>query len=49
VSPNTLLARKKGDSLECLPLVIKNGKLYQVLENQDEEEESWELHIHEIK
>ena len=27
--------------------VIKNGKFYQVLENQDEE--SWELHIHEIK
>ncbi len=26
---------------------IKNGKFYQVLENQDEE--SWELHIHEIK
>jgi hypothetical protein len=26
---------------------IKNGKFYQVLENQDKE--SWELHIHEIK
>ncbi|MGD2085254.1 MAG: hypothetical protein PVH61_03635 [Candidatus Aminicenantes bacterium] len=26
---------------------IKNGKFYQVLENQNEE--SWELHIHEIK
>jgi hypothetical protein len=26
---------------------IKNGKFYQVLENQDEK--SWELHIHEIK
>jgi hypothetical protein len=26
---------------------IKNGKFYQVLENQDEE--SWELHIHEIR
>jgi hypothetical protein len=28
------------------PYVIKNGKLYQLIENLDEEE--WELHVTEI-
>ena len=32
--------------LEIFPFDIKNGKLYQIIENEDEEE--WELHISEI-
>jgi len=35
------------DYLQPFPLSIKNGKLYQVVENIDTEE--WELHISEIK
>jgi hypothetical protein len=33
--------------LQPFPLAVKNGKLYQVIENMDEE--IWELHISEIK
>ncbi len=34
------------DALESYPEAIKNGKLYQLIENDDEE---WELHITDIK
>ena len=33
--------------LEPFPLIVKNGRLYQVIENMDEE--VWELHVSEIK
>jgi len=33
--------------LEPFPLTVNNGKLYQVIENMDEE--TWELHVSEIK
>jgi hypothetical protein len=42
----TLLHLIDKDILEVYPFAIKNGKIYQLIENEDQEE--WELHVTEI-
>lgn len=39
----TLIPLIEKDILEVYPFTIKNGKIYQLVENEDEEE--WELHV----
>ncbi len=39
----TMLPIRFSDILSTYPFIIKNGKLYQLVENEDEE--TWELHV----